>query len=1101
MFKKFSLLFIFVAFNSAADEDKFFKEKIKPLFNEYCVSCHGPEEMKSGLRVDQLDSSFKSKDLFHWQEILDTIEFADMPPEDEEQLTDADIEMAVAWISENLELGLIRDQEKNGSIRRLTKGQYRRTLQTLLEIDSDFTNILPDDAISKEGFRNNGDVLGLSPLQLEYYFNIASKALDTAIILPDEKPTIQNFKVNIGKNINPTPYNGKVILGSQSELVEQADFVVEQLNPNKNFPYTPFRMQEKYLFDDGYKGNGRVAVLKEFDHLAHSFFLSNRKLRLSGPNFSKPDHWRIINDGIALRGSTELSQTNSHFKIALRELPEQGRFRVKVNASKLNNEALLVQNLPVSKQAEQVKNAAINKISVPESGLYQLDFNYKNYVNSEIVNFTLNDYEYAIKARATLANKESLDRIKIAVNKNITRVQIDKIGDNQYLALQEVKLLSKKKDLSKSAKLTQSSNHKDNAKKFGAKQLIVKNRNQYAQTKSQSNPWMQVELSGAKLVDNIEIVNKKGKEKNLLGAKVSLFNGDELVQSLVINPKLESKSNSLALVYLDAGEHTLKFKHKNNIVVNSISLSPVSEPKLQQRYSSFSKRNPHVAVQMGIRLDHGSSLASVGNSQEVTETDFNEYQFEGVFENYSQPNVGKDNLNYLVGVREIGVTNQLVNEFETPRLLIKSIELEGPFYDQWPAKTYKNILGDLTEQTLNKHSAKSVIESFMWKAFRRPATEAEVDLALTVYSNATLQHKTQIDSVKDALLFVLTSPQFLFIAENSQSPEMEALDQYELASKLSYFFWNSPPDHQLLDLAVQGQLHAQVEQQVTRMIKDEKFTHFVNDFTSQWLQLNRFEVVNFDAKNSRKINQFTRQQLKQEPIEFINYLIANNLPIEQLINADFTLANDTVAKYYGYKNKKESGLKFIPVKHENRVRAGILSQASILAGLSNGHESNPVKRGAWLAGKIIDETPPPPQPNVPPVNEEDKSLTLAQKLAKHRDADGCRSCHKKIDPWGLALEQFDAVGNIKPNSEQVTTLPDGTKVNNFTEFKDYLVEDKVEQIAVGFAKHIASYAVGRSLKVSELAYIENNLDVLADDNYKMQDIVRFIVTSNIFMTK
>lgn len=1100
MFNKLSLLFIIFAFNSVADEDKFFKEKIKPLFKNYCESCHGPQEMKSGLRVDQLDSSFKSKDLFHWQEILDTIEFADMPPEDEEQLSEADVEMAVAWIADNLELGLIRDQEKNGSIRRLTKGQYRRTLQTLLQIDTDFTNILPDDAMSKEGFRNNGDVLGLSPLQLEYYFNIAAKALDTAIVLPSEQPTIQNFKVNIAKNINPEPYLEPVILGSKSELIEQSDFLVTQLSPNKDFAYTPFRMQEKYNFDDGYEGNGRIDVMKEFDHLAHSFFLGHRTLSVNG-NEGKPDHWSITHDGLALRGNVESNLKTSHFKISLRELPEQGRFRVKVNASKLKNEALLVSNIPALKQAEQTIAATDGRVSVAKSGLYQLDVNYQNYINGERIEFILDDYTYAIKAKSTLANEGTLDRLKITVDKEITRVQIDKSGDNKFLALQEVNIFAKKTNLSKKASLSQSSDHKGNAKRFGANKLIVKNKNQYAQTSKQNNPWMRVDLNAPKLVSDIEIVNKKGTEKNLIGATVSLFNGSELVQTFVIQANPQTKSQALALVYLDAGEHTLSVSHNDNVVIDSFALSSVTEPKLQQRYADFSKRNPHIAMQMGLRRDDGSTMASVGDSQEVNSDGFSEYIFEDALENYAFPKVGKENLNYLVGLREIGITNQLVNNLETPRLVIESIEFEGPLYEQWPTKTYKNILGDLTEQSLNKDSAKSVIESFMWKAFRRPATASEVKLALSVYENATQQDKTKIDSVKDALLFVLTSPQFLFIAENSASPELEALDQYELASKLSYFFWNSPPDHQLLDLAVQGQLHAQMEQQVTRMIKDEKFSFFVNDFTSQWLQLNRFDVVKFDKSNARKINGFMRKQLKQEPIEFVNYLIANNLPIEQLINSDFTLANDAVAEFYGYKNKKESGLEFIPVKHENRVRAGILSQASILAGLSNGHESNPVKRGVWLAGKIIDEPAPPPQPNVPAVNEEDKSLTLAQKLAQHRDVDGCRSCHKKIDPWGLALEQFDAIGRVKPNSEMLTKLPDGTKVNNFIEFKQYLVDDKMEQIAVGFAKHIASYAVGRSLKVSELVFIEDNLDVLADDEYKMQDIVRFIVTSKIFMTK
>ena len=193
---------------------------------------------------------------------------------------------------------------------------------------------------------------------------------------------------------------------------------------------------------------------------------------------------------------------------------------------------------------------------------------------------------------------------------------------------------------------------------------------------------------------------------------------------------------------------------------------------------------------------------------------------------------------------------------------------------------------------------------------------------------------------------VLTSPQFLFLTEMSKSPAPEPLDSYELASKLSYWLWNGPPDRKTLQLAGAGTLQKTLDSEALRMVADARFSRFVNEFTSQWLSLDKFQVLEADRKKYPKLTRDTRKQLQQEPVEFLQYLIRNNLPVKEIISSDIIMADEAVADYYDVPGATESGFTFVPIRHERKELGGFLTTAALMAGLSDGRESNPVKRGA-----------------------------------------------------------------------------------------------------------------------------------------------------------
>jgi hypothetical protein len=287
------------------------------------------------------------------------------------------------------------------------------------------------------------------------------------------------------------------------------------------------------------------------------------------------------------------------------------------------------------------------------------------------------------------------------------------------------------------------------------------------------------------------------------------------------------------------------------------------------------------------------------------------------------------------------------------------------------------------------------------------------------------------------------------------------------------------------------------------MVADARFSRFIQEFSSQWLSLDKFSVLEPDRKRFPKLNRHTRTHLRQEPIEFVNYLIRNNLPVRNLIKSDFIVANEAVATYYDLGDKTESGLRYVAIPHGRREMGGVLTQAAIMAGLSDGRESNPVKRGAWLARKIVAEPPADPPPNVPALKEDEGGkLTLRQRIERHRSQPGCVQCHLKIDPWGIAFEEFDAGGRLKSEpADARSQLPDKTEVAGIDDLRKYLAEDRIDQVAFSVLKHMATYATGRSLTYNEVNHLKQDGLKLKATGYRMQDMVRYVVNSKIFLEK
>ena len=956
-----------------------FRDTVQPVLKRYCYRCHDTKKMKSGVRVDILDGSLEDKQLFLLKHINKQLVDEAMPPEEERQLGMEERKMVMDWVAQALREGERKVRARNGSVRRLTVEQFHNTLRDLLGVEDRLADLLPADGFSKEGFKNNGDTLLLTPQMMETYFEIAERALDLCLVDESRKPRIQCFRVELGAGVNKNPPPEKVVLNGPIVL-PQTQYRVREVLPDKPFPFEPHAMQKKFRFIEGYEENATVREWRDFEGLHHSVFAAIEGKYTGGYNYGRSSHF--VPEGLLLRprspetekGSRPARGPSPSISIPMRELPKSGILQVTVEAARYDDGYLPDTRAPVSDGRIVVDTAGGKEaiVELPAAGIYQID-----------------------------------------------NVWTGQPGDDVVTA--------------------------DIGKRTFSKRL---------------KPFPP----------------PPDPDGNLVG------------------PFLVAR--------FSAGPITIKVGCGNGRNLKEAWITPVADDsEVARKFASFENRVPHLSVHMGLRTDVGPRLSRFDVPKPVPSATIERYSFRAPISSFASQDTEEDNQNYLAGLQEFGIRSEPTDDRQIPRALIRAIEFEGPYYETWPPRGHADIFFSSPRRDDPPAYAREVIERFATRAYRRPPTEKELALLLEVWRESEEQTGNFQRSIRNALLVVLTSPQFLYLTEESTGPQAEPLSPHELASKLSYFLWNTTPDKKLQSLADSGKIRAAVPTEVDRLVVDDRFAQFTGEFVHQWLSLDKFDVVNVSWERMKKE---TRRELRKEPIHFVTHLIRENLPLRNLLDSDFIMVNDVVAGYYGIGDRTEHGFAFAPVRHESETLGGVLTQVAILSGLTDGHESNPVKRGAWVARKIIAEPPEPPPPNVPDLpRENSEKKTLRERLEQHRNQNGCMQCHEKIDPWGLPFEQFDGAGLFKKEKvDASSTLPDKTEIVDANALKKYLANDRIDQVAFSFLKHLASYANGRTLTFNETEYLKREgRKALGPSGYRMKDCVRFVIESPLFMKK
>lgn len=405
-------------------------------------------------------------------------------------------------------------------------------------------------------------------------------------------------------------------------------------------------------------------------------------------------------------------------------------------------------------------------------------------------------------------------------------------------------------------------------------------------------------------------------------------------------------------------------------------------------------------------------------------------------------------------------------------------------------------------------AARQVVERFALRAFRRPPAPEEIDALLMLFMAARGSQQSFEEAVLYALQGALVSPNFLFrVEERSKSDQPEPLNDYEFATRLSYFLWGSTPDDKLFELAGEGKLRdeAVLREQMVRMLKDEKSRGLAESFMGQWLGIRRLGVEK--KPNSDVFPEFNYELedgMRQEPIRFFQEILAEDLSLMTLIDADFTYANKALARLYEI--DKTAGKEInewtirLPLPEES-PRGGVLTMAGVLATTSYPHRTSPVLRGKWVLETMLGAGPPLPPPEVPALPEEpqETAVTLRARLEQHRADATCAACHKLMDPVGFCLENFDAIGRWRTEDsgqpiDATGELPSGERCDGPEGLKNLLLERK-DDFVRHFTTKLLGYALGRGLVDKDYCEVDRIAKALQDSDYKAQTLVWGIITS------
>ena len=588
------------------------------------------------------------------------------------------------------------------------------------------------------------------------------------------------------------------------------------------------------------------------------------------------------------------------------------------------------------------------------------------------------------------------------------------------------------------------------------------------------------------------------------------------------NEKPEEITSPVTLAFLSKGKHKGYIGGKFFVGFSKLIFTPIAKddplPKTLKEESQnnnfqYEGVNPSILAFAGSRTDDGMDYKALSKPIEVKNPmgDSQIFEFTGMLENLPVPMANNDVSGDLANILTFGLwNNHLVKEssLKGPPLLVKSVEFEAPYFPVWPPKSYTEIFFKSKNQNNEEVYANEVIEKFMERAFRRTLNDGELDRYVTFWNNIRSDFDFFEDGVKEVLIAILCSPKFIYLNQPMNLNSEELDDEYYLASQLSYFLWNSPPDEKLIELASRGKLYRNLSNQIDRMIKSPKIENLINGFSYEWLRLDRHKNMDVNVQEYEDYTRFVKEDMFNETYEFVKHILINDLSIMNFIDSDFAMLNQNLAEFYGLSGVE--GNKFRPVKlNKNQNRGGLLSQGSFLTGHSDGTQPHAIKRAVWLKEKILGDHPPPPPPNVPELDPETpgfEKLTLKEQLFLHRNKVSCMECHKKIDPFGVIFENYDATGRYqltmkgKPIDSK-SILPDGNEVDGIQDMKDYILKFKTEDFTKSIVKNLFSYATGRDVGFADEKEIKYIVDKVIRDNYSFKTVIQEIVYSPSFYKK
>jgi len=447
-----------------------------------------------------------------------------------------------------------------------------------------------------------------------------------------------------------------------------------------------------------------------------------------------------------------------------------------------------------------------------------------------------------------------------------------------------------------------------------------------------------------------------------------------------------------------------------------------------------------------------------------------------------------------------------------PLLVVDRVEWEGPLPVGVPHRREAYM-----PRSADAGEVRARLARFATAAFRRPVELAEVEPYALLVERELAAGATLRAAAKAGLAAILCSSDFLYLVEGEPveagAPERRELDDWELAARLSYFLWSTAPDDELRALARAGRLRAPevLRSQVGRLLRDPRSRRFAESFARQWLQLERVGRFQPDVELYPDYDGHLERSMVRETTAFFGEMLSRDLDLGQLLVSDWTMLNERLALHYGVAGVEGDGFRRVALDPGNH-RGGILTQASVLSLTSDGTRHRPVHRGAWLSEVVLGERPPPPPPGVEPIEPNPaggEKLGVRQQLEAHRAAARCADCHRKLDPYGLAFDNYDAIGRWRteesvptgvgadPRVDASGVLPDGRAFGGPAELLQLLVDD-TDRFAAAFVEQLATFALRRAMGPDDRGELRRIAARAAEDGYRLRRLVETLVLSDLF---
>ena len=1164
------------------ERDEVYAEEVRPVLEQYCLSCHGPEKQKADIRFDEVDPDMvNGPDAEIWSYARDMLNSGDMPPKRSPQPSAEQRRAVVSWLNAELEeAARAHEGERRSVLRRLNKSQYTNSLQDLLGLSIDFGQVLPDDSKSEMGFTNNGEVLLASPLHLEYYQAIARAGLDQAIVI-GERPEPTRYKLEFGKGRGAGLPSGTTG-GYQSIPLNVNDFSVDILGS-----------------DGEPKVGANPEEQGELDRV-------KRKVTV-GFRGSSQDRFHTVDEGIVLYSSLPHKEVapgswqgpSPNMKLEMqRVFPEEGDFVLRVTASrgflvKERKELLLSFEEPAPRaslvnfqapgelsEAQELKMSSTRIGPMYRAGpistttgeeardtLYvdpkaPLDFD--ALLSDGVTAWEETpDEEGVVKRYRDGVGTVHLARIIEAPSARSMDISIGS-DDAVWVWLNGEEVL--KRDVRRGVSADQ--DQVTLALQEGRNDLLIKvvnylggfgsyHRVVHDGTAAGSTPYDVLTDSNATVLKadrSDERENLDFKDGGLVPVDSTEPSNARLIHDfkqngyyqfdlvhpatppaamgsirfkvgdlkLDLRPQLTDEEverghvvTALGGGYMNAGRHVITlggpiFVGFSELIITPLAADHPMVARLEAKDGEEEiKEVPAMRAFIGTRTDDGMDYKTFDAPQEVRASlgGAETYTFQGRLENLPIPEPESGDLEVLSGILVLGVWNDHLvkssRESGTP-LLIEAMEFEAPYIPSWPPESHTRIFFDSPSSGDEELYTREVVTRFISRAFRRPAEAEELDRYMSFWRSIRGEYEHYEHSVREVLVAALSSPSFLFLVE----PERDSTDlvpEEVLASRLSFFLWNSPPDDELRGLAARGELRAELDAQVARLLDDERSERFVRAFTREWLRLDRLEGMTINPNKFRDFTRFVKRDMAEETYRFISHVLREDMNLFTLVDSDFTILNQNLAEFYGIDGVE--GVEFRPVQvTPDQGRGGLLSHGAFLAGHSDGNEPHPIKRAVWVKEKLLGQPPLPPPPNVPDLDPETPGfdqLTLKEQIELHRDSDSCRDCHASFDPYGIALESYNAVGRLetKRKGKEVdasTVLPDGTEIVGPDGLRAYILEEVPDSFASSVIEHLFAYALGRDVGYADEEELQNILETVRSEDHRLRSVIQAVVASPSF---